>query len=143
MSMIPFIPQLATFVNKYIFEWLSGTPALEIIGSIGGVALMTGGAFLLIKQAITGDEGFKSVKQIALLSLIPLGLTTLGLLINSTNLETALTNFFVVIRSLLNVWDFWINIPLLLSLFSTTLLLFGGYWTYKIYIFVVRFFNER
>lgn len=137
------IPIVGHFVNKIIGGLLQGTPMSTVVGGVVGGSLLFVGGFLLIKQAITGDEGFKTVKQIALMSLIPASLVALATVINFSQIKTALTNFFIVIRKLLYVWDFWIDVPLLISLFLASLTIFSAYWGFKAYLFVVKFFNER
>lgn len=141
--MLPIFFNSISFISSYFSRIFVGVPSAEIVGSIVGGGLLVGGAFLLVKQAITGDEGFKTIKQLALLSIIPIALVLLAQAINFSVIETALTNFFIVIRSLINVWDFWLDTPLLMSLLLATFSILVAYWTYKAYIFVVRFFNER
>ena len=100
-------------------------------------------SFLLIKNAISGDEGLKTIKKLALISLIPAGLFVVAQAINFTNLETALTNFFIIIRRLLIVFDFAIDTDLLISLLLTTFGISVAFWTYRAYKFVITFFTER
>jgi hypothetical protein len=142
--MFPLIfPTIVHYSSIFLDRWFSGGNPAEIIGSLVGGVFFAGAGFLLLKQAITGDEGFKTVKQIALLSLIPASLVGLAQVINLSGIQVALTNFFIVIRRLLGVWDFWLDVPLLLSLMLTVFTILSAYWGYLAYMFVVRFFNER
>lgn len=125
-----------------IGNFFTSNPA-STVGSVLSGTLIIGGVFLLLKNAFTGDEGVKTIKQISLISLIPIGLFAIAQSINFTNVESYLTNFFVVIRSLLYVWDFWIDVPLLIGLILASLTIMSAYWTFKAYTFFVRFFNTN
>lgn len=125
------------------WTWADNLTPSNAIGSITGGALALAGAGLLIKTMITGDEGFKTVKEIALFSLFPVGSFAIAQVINLSSIQSHLTSFFIIIRHLLLQWNFFLDVPTLFVLLSTALSLLGAYWTFKAVTFFNDFFKSR
>lgn len=92
---------------------------------------------------IVNDETTKMVKQFVLFSLIFGGLRFLGGLSLNYLPSHYLTSFFVVIRSVVEPFDFLLDTDTLFRLFGYVLAFQVGVWTFRAYIAVASFFNQR
>lgn len=88
------------------------------------------------------SELIKIFKNIGILSLIIAGLTLLGSIVNSIIPWQWLTNFFVIIRNLLESIDFLVATDTLITLVTLSLIMTGAYWTFKGTIFVISKFKD-
>ena len=115
----------------------------SLVAGLAGGAVTIAAVTLILKNALSTDEGFKSIKQIALFSIWPIASLSIGSVINFSSLGDYLTNFFIIIRHLLYMWNFCLDIPTLLALLYSSLLMLAGFWTFKLAHFFTSFFNVR
>jgi hypothetical protein len=91
------------------------------------------------------DTIVKVVKQIALFTLIPLGL---GLIFPAINKYwdfqiEMLTVVFAFFRRLIGVFDFAFDTTTLFLLLTIVLNILVGYWLFKAYNVIAKFFNDK
>lgn len=89
-----------------------------------------------------GEQTIKILKNVGLIGLIIGGLSVLGNVINSIIPWGWLTNFFIIIRNLLALIDYFIDTNTLITLIGLRLSIEIAYWSYKAIIWVVSFFKD-
>jgi len=111
-----------------------------IVGALTGVgslALKAGTA------VIQNPALVQFLKQLALITLVVGGLTYLTNSFVIKEMIPYLTTFFVVIRSVIMPFDFFVDTKTLFTLLSLVISFQIGIWIFRAYISVTHFFNER
>lgn len=86
---------------------------------------------------------FNFAKKYALWTLITVGISlTFGAVVNLIHWEF-LTGFFSIIIHLINIFDFWVNVPLLITLVGVVIFMESAYWFFRGIYWVVEFFGGR
>jgi len=88
-------------------------------------------------------EIIKSLKVIAVISLILGGLILLGTAINSLSIWSWLTDIFSFFKWCLTLFDFFWDTDTMLTLLGYTSLIFLAYWVWKATLIVVDWFKPK
>lgn len=89
------------------------------------------------------NQIIKTLKTLAIIGIIISGLTILGATINEIVPWIWLTNFFIIIKFLIRIFDFMIDTDTLITLIGLILTIDAAYWVFKGVMLIIHYFRPK